>query len=213
MQDHRNTQTPENQLEIGAVIVNSDCDLVPLPGFSLHVPVPPQLEAAVEYHGDARYLAIYWTPAGDEAMVTDGRTTHDGCWWGYQAFVDHPLMMLALAGQPYDLGSSETDATHWLVIDRKTRTIALAPRPQAEAFLTQQYPALPIVHLTREEWLAAIQAASAQLQAHLAQTAVLDIRERLDAQNQIIREMTAWLNARLPANWQARVIHRLETVV
>ena len=213
MQAHRSTLSPENQPEIGAVVADSNRALIPLPGLSLDVPVPPQLEATVEYHGDARYFAIYWTPAGDEAMVTDGRTTHDGCWWGYQAFVDHPLMMLALAGQRYDLGSSETDATHWLVIDRETRTIALAPRPQAEAFLTQQHPALPIVHLTREEWLAAIQAASAQLQAHLAQTAVLDIRERLDAQNQIVREMTAWLNARLPADWQARVIHQLETVV
>ena len=146
-----------------------------------------------------------WSPMVAQRMMAAGG--------GYQAFVDHPLMLLALAGQPYDLGSSETDATHWLIVDRKTRTTALAPRPQAEAFLTQQHPALPIVHLTREEWLAAIQAASAQLQAHLAQTTVLDIRERLDAQNQIIREMTAWLNARLPADWQARVIHRLETVV
>jgi len=213
MQDHRSTQSTENQPEIDAVEADSDRTLIPLPGLGLSVPIPPQLEAAVEYRGDARYFAIYWTSAGDEAMVTDGRTTHDGCWWGYQAFVDHPFMLLALASQPYDLGSSETDATHWLVVDRKTRTIALAPRPQAEAFLTQQHPALPIVHLTREEWLAAIQAASAQLQVHLAQTAVLDIRERLDAQNQIIREMTAWLNARLPADWQARVIHRLETVV
>ncbi len=213
MQKHRSTISSENQPEIDVVAINTDHTLTALPGLSLNAPIPPQLEAAVEYRGDARYFAIFWQPAGDEAMVTDGRTTHDGCWWGYQALVDHPLMMLAMAGQRYDLGSSEMDATHWLIIDRETRTIALAPRPQAEAFLTQQHPALPIVHLTREAWLAAIQTASAQLREHLAQTTVLDIRERLDAQNQVIREMTAWLNARLPADWQARVIHRLETVV
>ncbi len=212
MQTHLSTPASENQREISAVTTAPEQALSPLPGLRLAAPIPPQLEAAVEYRGDARYFAIYWTPAGDEAMVTDGRTTHDGCWFGYQAFVDHPIMMLALAGQPYDLGSSETDATHWLIIDRNTRTIALAPRPHAEAFLIQQYPALPTLQLTRDDWLAAIQAASAQLEAHFAQTTVLDMPDRLDAQNQIIREMTAWLNARLAPNWQQHLFQHLEAL-
>ncbi len=84
-----------------------------LPGVELSITVPPQLEAAVDFHGDARYFGLYWTPRGDEALVTDGRSTHDGCWWGYQAFVDHPVVMLALADFRYDLGSSESEATHW----------------------------------------------------------------------------------------------------
>ena len=210
MQTHLSTPASENQCEIGAVAADLEQALSPLPGLRFTAPVPPQLEAAVEYRGDARYFAIYWTPAGDEAMVTDGRTTHDGCWFGYQAFVDHPLMMLALAGHHYDLGSSDTDATHWLIIDRDTRTLALAPRPHAEAFLIQQHPALSTLHLTRADWLAVIQAASAQWQAHLTQTTVLDIRARLDAQHQVIREMGTWLTERLPARWQAQVIQQLE---
>jgi hypothetical protein len=66
---------------------------------------------------------MYWLVAGDEAMVSDGRVTHDGCWslgrpprsagawdrvWGYQAYVDHPLIAIALAGHRYDLGSSDS---------------------------------------------------------------------------------------------------------
>ena len=202
MQTHLSTPSSENQREISAVTAVPDQVQSAVSGLRLAAPVPPQLEAAVEYRGEARFFGIFWQPAGDEAMVTDGRTTHDGCWWGYQAFVDHPLMMLALAGHHYDLGSSDTDATHWLIIDRETRTIALAPRPHAEAFLTQQHPALPTLHLTRDDWLAVIQAASAQWQAQLTQTAEMDVRARLAAQNQIIREMTDWLNARLATNWQ-----------
>jgi hypothetical protein len=34
----------------------------------LSVPVPPMLEAAIGYTGDAHYVAFYWTPGGDEAM-------------------------------------------------------------------------------------------------------------------------------------------------
>ena len=202
MQTHLSTPASENQREISTITAAPEHTLSPLLGLRLAAPVPPQLEAAVEYRGDARYFGIFWMPAGDEAMVTDGRTTHDGCWFGYQAFVDHPLMMLALAGHHYDLGSSDTDATHWLIIDRNTRTIALAPRPHAEAFLIQQHPALPTLQLTRDDWLAVIQAASAQWQAQLAPTTALDMHERLAAQNQIIREMTDWLNARLATNWQ-----------
>jgi len=140
-----------------------------LPGTFLNIPVPPQLEAAVEYHGEARFFAIFWQPAGDEAMVSDGRVTHDGCWWGYQAYVDHPLIALALAGCRYDLGSSEETATHWLVtpalattrkcgasVDRETRTASITPVQEAEQFLGAQHPPLPQIDLTSEQWRALI---------------------------------------------------------
>lgn len=34
----------------------------------LALPVPPLFGAALGYSGDARYVAFYWTPAGDEFM-------------------------------------------------------------------------------------------------------------------------------------------------
>lgn len=178
MHDHRSTQSAENQTAINADPLSSA-----LPGLHLNVPVPPQLETAVGYHGEARFFGIYWTPAGDEAMVTDGRTTHDGCWWGYQAFVDHPVVMLALAGLRYDLGSSDSEATHWLVIDREMRTASIALRAAAEQFLTDQHPALPPIELTREEWEAVVKDLSAHLRTHLEQADLLHARDQLAAQH------------------------------
>lgn len=180
-----------------------------LPGLSLHVPVPPQLEAAVGYRGDARYFAIFWQPVGDEAIVTDGRVSQDGCWWGYQAFVDHPVVMLALAGLRYDLGSSDSEATHWLVIDRETRTASLTPCAEAEQFLADQHPALPPIELTREEWEAIVKNVSAHMQMQLGQADWLNAPDQLAAQNASVDEMTTWLNQHRPANWQTQIRDRL----
>jgi hypothetical protein len=53
----------------------------------MDIPVPPApiLERAVGYQNnrDARYLALWWELAGDEAMVSDGLVTFTGHWAGY----------------------------------------------------------------------------------------------------------------------------------
>jgi len=36
---------------------------------ALRIPVPPMLEEALGYDGSARWVAFYWTPAGDEAVL------------------------------------------------------------------------------------------------------------------------------------------------
>ena len=50
----------------------------------LAIPVPPEpiLEQAVGYRNDrnAHYLALWWEPCGDEAMVSDGFITFTGHW-------------------------------------------------------------------------------------------------------------------------------------
>ncbi|HTP11148.1 MAG TPA: hypothetical protein VMP08_22995 [Anaerolineae bacterium] len=211
MHDHRNTQSAENQ-SFCETDVSAESPSSSLPGLPLKVPIPPQLEAAVGYRGAAHFFGLYWTPAGDEAMVTDGRTTHDGCWWGYQAFVDHPVVMLALAGHRYDLGSSDSDATHWLVIDRETRTASLAPRAAAEQFLAEQHPALPCIELTPKEWEALVKDVSAQLRRSMEEVDLCDVREQLAAQNTIVGEMTAWLDQYRPANWQIQIRDQLSAL-
>ncbi|HEY4720953.1 MAG TPA: hypothetical protein VII92_03850 [Anaerolineae bacterium] len=185
----------------------------PLPGEFLNIPVPPQLEAAVEYHGEARFFAIFWQAAGDEAMVSDGRVTHDGCWWGYQAFVDHPLIAIALAGHRYNLGSSESTATHWLVIDRQTRTASIALVQEAERFLGAQHPPLPQIDLTSEQWRAIVdqlnQAMGEQLKTMMAQIETFDPYEAIARQNIVVAEMRQWLDARLPADWREQLRQQL----
>jgi hypothetical protein len=107
----------------------------------LPIPVPPALilEKAVGYQNDrhARFLALWWEPCGDEGMVSDGFVTFTGHWPGYLAFVQHPRVVSHLAG--YDLGSSETPASHRLLIDLQERIAYIATGEEVERFLANQW--------------------------------------------------------------------------
>ena len=114
--------------------------LVPLP-----VPVPPMLEQALDYPGQARLVAFFWSSLGDEAMYDDGRCSGEADWAAYLTFVEHPKVEPHL--RPFDLGSSEEEAQHWLVLDREARTLSVLPAEEAAALLQQQWgtrPALPL---------------------------------------------------------------------
>ncbi len=69
MQDHRSTQSSENQPGVGAIALDADPLITTLPGFRLNLPVSPQLEAAVGYRGDARYFSIFWRLATKRSSV------------------------------------------------------------------------------------------------------------------------------------------------
>ena len=85
----------------------------------LSIPVPPApiLERAVGYQNErnARYLALWWEPCGDEVMVADGYVSFTGHWSGYLAFIQHRRIYPLLVG--LNLGSSEEAADYHLVID------------------------------------------------------------------------------------------------
>lgn len=112
---------------------------------ALAIPVPPEplLEQALGYTGQARYLATWWEPCGDEAMYSDGRITATGEWTGFLAFVQHPAVYPSLF--TFDLGSSESPAQIWLVIDRQERKAWIAQPGVARAFLEQQWPRSTLV--------------------------------------------------------------------
>lgn len=107
----------------------------------LKIPVPPApvLEQAVGYRNyrDARYLALWWEPCGDEAMVSDGLVTFTGLWPGYLAFVQHRAVHPQVAA--YNLGSSEDPAEYRLVIDLDERLAFIAPCREAERLVTFQW--------------------------------------------------------------------------
>ncbi len=181
-----------------------------LPSPSHNIPIPPQLEMAVGYTGSARFFAIFWQAAGDEAMVADGRVSHDGCWWGYQAFIDHPAVALGLLGHRYDLGSSDSEATHWLVVDRETRTATITARSEAERLLEAQHPPLPQVKLTREQWAEIVANWNQIARQAMAEAASalgdFDPFEAIERENTVVSEMKAWLDAQLPDGWQERLV-------
>jgi hypothetical protein len=166
------------------------------------------LEQAIGYADQARFVAFYWMPGGDEAMYDDGHVSGDGEWTGYLAFVDHPAARLRLAGYRDKLGSSDAQATHWLILDRETRALSVCEAVEARHFLRQQWPALAETigadghpPITPEEWQTVVERLNAMLRD--IPTQIMDeIMARLEAQEQLCAEMTAWLDQRLPPNWK-----------
>jgi hypothetical protein len=83
----------------------------------LKAPVPPMLATAIGYKGDARFVSFHWTPYGDEAEYSDGRLSATGNWQAFLAYIQHPAVSPHL--RDYDLGSSDSEAMHALILDRE----------------------------------------------------------------------------------------------
>src|SRR6516164_6554222 len=71
---------------------------LPTPGefVRLALPCPAQLVELSGYDGAGRLLALWWSPFGDELMVSDGALTTTGHWRGWLCFCEHPLGRLFL---------------------------------------------------------------------------------------------------------------------
>src|SRR4051794_36633404 len=102
------------------------------------IPIPPQLLEAVGYHGDAALVSVCWTPLGDTVWYDDARSSGTGYAWAYLAWVRHKHVAPYLA--PYDLGSSEQESQHRLLLDRQTRTVSVGTVAEVRAVLATQWP-------------------------------------------------------------------------
>lgn len=111
-----------------------------VPGFQC----PAEFWPALGYDGDARYVAIWWEPGGDEACWSDGRSSFCGAAWPtYLALLDHNFEFDHPAN--WLLGGSETPATCHLVIDRMTEWAWLVAANEADGVLMLQWPAHDVV--------------------------------------------------------------------
>jgi hypothetical protein len=111
--------------------------------------LPRNWERAFGYDGDARYVAFYWTSLGDEAMYDDGQVAGDGNWRLFLTLrYQHPEL-----DRRYNVGYSDLEADHWLLLDRETRDLVVMRRVEAQARLRQQWPPLdPEAKLTAFDW-------------------------------------------------------------
>jgi hypothetical protein len=114
----------------------------------LAIPVPPNLAALCGYPGEARFVGLCWQPCGDECEYDDGRLSGTGSWGPYLAFVQH--MAIAPALMPYDLGSSDGEPKHILVIDQEERKAFAADQRTGREFLRQQ-PHPPLAEIDVED--------------------------------------------------------------
>jgi hypothetical protein len=108
---------------------------------------PPELAEVFGYRGQARFVAFSWTPAGDQVVFDDGRSCGTGQSWSFLTWRRHRSVSPLLA--PFNLGYSDHDADHCLVIDRERNRASIAPLGEARAFLHAQHPPAP--ELTPEQ--------------------------------------------------------------
>lgn len=156
---------------------------------------PAEFWSALGYTGEQRYVGIYWERAGDEACFSDGRTALCGADWpAYQALIEHNFPL----GHParWLLGTSETLAAFWLVIDRVTEWGWLCPADEAEALLQLQWPVEETTAgagaISFEEWLEGVTAALDAARARAREMSMEDIVRQMDEQ---ARHRTAFLRA------------------
>ena len=138
-----------------------------------------------------RYVSFHWTPYGDEAEYSDGRMSATGNWQAFLAYIQHPAVSPFLGN--YDLGSSDSEAKHALILDREKLEVLIAPVKEAQTFLTEQWPAKPPIRMSQEEYLAMIFNALKKVK-HPDDIDIEEIQQRIASQYALIEDMQQWLD-------------------
>src|SRR5688572_5229926 len=97
-------------------------------------PVPPVLITVMGYPGDARFVSLRWMEQVGEVEYSDGRMSAIASYMPYFLYIQHPAVKPHL--KAYDIGYTQSEATHALILDREKLELYIAPVKEAEAFLT-----------------------------------------------------------------------------
>jgi hypothetical protein len=159
------------------------------------IPVPPMLERALGYDGDAPLVAFWWTPGGDELCYADGRVELCGGNWGaWLDYVNHPRVVPYLAH--YDFGSSELEGEHRLLLDRHSRTLAVADRNTATRLLARRTPPVRERDRGEEPVCENFEALMAELnRGSVHEDMIPDDHERMVRYDQAQAALRRWLDA------------------
>jgi hypothetical protein len=159
----------------------------------LKAPVPPLLAKVLGYKGNAQYVSFTRTPFGDQVEYSDGRVIANGSWKAFLAYIEHPAVTLFLEG--YDLGSTESEAKHALLLDRANQEIYIAPVREVESFLRWRWPHLSPHRMYREENMAKI--VIALKSRNQRDIDLEEIQQRIEEQHVLIEAMLRWLDKQL----------------
>jgi hypothetical protein len=128
---------------------------------------------------------------GDEALYNDGRLSATGNWEAFITYVRHPAVSPLL--QDYDLGSSNSEAKHAIILDQEKHEVFIAPVKAVQTFLTKQWPPEPSLLMSQEEELAQL----SEMLRNVKQPDDVDIEEiqrRIDEQYALTEQMQNWLD-------------------
>jgi hypothetical protein len=93
----------------------------------------------------------------------------------------------------YDMGSSDSEAKHCLILDREKLEILIAPVKEARVFLTEQWPPEPPLRLSQKEHLAQLSEALKNVKLP-DDVDIEEIQRRIEEQYALIEQMQHWLD-------------------
>jgi hypothetical protein len=164
----------------------------------LSISAPPILCDAIGYRGQARFVAFYWPPGGDELMFTDGNISADGDWYAWLVFVHHWTVAPQLA--PYDFGSSDEEAKHWLLVDRQTNELYIGAPREVCKLLVQQPTQAVTSDLARDDvipkagWVNDLNAFLTEELVEVQPPSHEEIQREMVRRQRLTKELQSWLN-------------------
>jgi hypothetical protein len=162
--------------------------MTPLP-----ILVPQQLEEAVGWSGDARWISVCWSSCGDAPWIEDGRSSQTATPWAMLAWWRHASVAPHL--RHLDLGSSEADGTQRLLLDRQERRTFVADTTEARRVVRDQWPAEPEVELTADQWQQIVEEVRQQM-LNRPLPSMEQLVEQLKRNSELVGEMIRFLDAR-----------------
>ena len=168
----------------------------------LALPCPPQLVELVGYDGPGRLVALWRSPCGDQLMVSDGTLTATGNWRGWVCFCEHPLVRVFF--EDYQLGDSEDEAEHWLLVDRYFGALDVGLARDVKALLATQPSELHALTADLSPSVAQVLLERAR-DAHIererkrAQELQADVRGWREREQELLEQLTAVLDDALRA--------------
>lgn len=162
----------------------------------LFLPVPPMFERSVGYTGKSRFVAFYWGPCDELCFFDDLLDSGAINSAGWQIFKGHPFVRLHFL--PYDFGSADLPARHWLLLHREKRRFYVGDPATVEKFLEEQAspdekphpPAGDKATLTLDECIMLAGNIEEVLEAELSAE---EMMRRLTEQQSVCSELREWL--------------------
>jgi len=102
--------------------------------------IPSGFLRSFSYPGPRRFVALFWTPMGDEACFDDGQSSACGLSDNhlYLSFLRRKDVWAWRDENELNFGNSDEEAVHWLVVDADTGEVYAAPKTEALRAVTDQ---------------------------------------------------------------------------
>lgn len=156
---------------------------------TLRLPPPHLFEELLGFCGNRRFFALTWSRAVRRPILNDGLMETLGESDPYRVWRYNSGVIAALA--EFNLGDALETADHWLLVDRKARTLYVGT--EAEVHMVLDYQRRGMIELMAEPTPARKPAAPASVPGEGALVPFKRYKKPLFFDIDVLHELEAWL--------------------